>query len=344
MALKTIVVLIFILLALGVSGVHGGGEGTDGEASEEAVDELILEKGTAAAEIIRIIHVFSFYALSVKELDEIYTCMLERPFLRLKFSKEAVRQLKQQDGIKSCFKKDEYAWYVAPGDVGEFLEGGDVVKARVVAPGIGYLKITQWSHAIAVPTDDGTMYSDIFMEADIKPALQQFEAQGIESLIVDLRDNPGGALSNAVNFLLLFAPTANMTMLSEVNTSEIVRITTDERGRYASWRVIFLINKESASGSEIAAGIGRQWGMEVLGEPSFGKDLIQQMFWLSDGGVFQLTIARFEFADGTSPAKTGIIPTHRIKGDSLRAAIHLLKYNILPKEFDDTENWWQTTP
>ena len=295
-------------------------------ALDDPVESLIYKKMFAAAEIQRIIATFSWYQLTPEELDEVYTCMLERPFQRMSATKETMKKLKDEDGVKSCFRRDTFSWYLSPTRAAAFFQN-DVapIEVRAAAPRIGYLKITRWSHVISIATDTGPLYSDIFMDADLKPALVIFAEKGIDALIVDIRGNPGGSVENAIRFLKFFAPWKDMPMMTIRSPEKTEELATTAAGPYASWKVVFLIDRDSASASEIVAGIGQWWGMPVIGQPSYGKDLIQQVFRLSDGGFFQLTVSRFVLPHGESLEGKGIIPDIPVKGDALRAALRFLQ-------------------
>jgi len=128
--------------------------------------------------------------------------------------------------------------------------------------------------------------------SDVKAAVQSLTKQGAKSFVLDLRDNPGGLLDQAIALSSLF-----------IKDGVIVRV--DERGvpekeyrangdKITNAPVVVLINGDSASASEIAAGALQDYGRATLvGEKSFGKGSVQTIEELPWGGAVKFTIAHY---------------------------------------------------
>lgn len=121
------------------------------------------------------------------------------------------------------------------------------------------------------------------------------EKQGMENLIIDLRDNPGGYLQEATNILSqLFKEKDKLLVYTEgVNVSRSDYKTTG-RNFFDVENIAVLMDEGSASASEILAGAIQDWDRGVIvGRRSFGKGLVQEQYRLRDGSAIRLTVARY---------------------------------------------------
>lgn len=131
-------------------------------------------------------------------------------------------------------------------------------------------------------------------------ALEELKQQGMRKLVLDLRNNPGGYLDQAFKMadeLLLKGKKVVYTKgrRQEFNEEYI----SSGSGRFDKGSLIILVNRGSASASEIVAGAVQDWDRGlVVGETTFGKGLVQRQFDLSDGSAFRLTIARYYTPSG----------------------------------------------
>jgi len=123
---------------------------------------------------------------------------------------------------------------------------------------------------------------------------QQFD------LIIDLRENRGGYLPQAINILSqLFSEKGNMLTYTEGLNRKKSDYRTTGKPFFLVGKVVVLTNKNSASGSEIMAGAIQDWDRGiVIGQPTYGKGLVQQVFPLSNGGALRLTIAKYYTPSG----------------------------------------------
>ena len=139
-----------------------------------------------------------------------------------------------------------------------------------------------------------TMFSETSTD-EIKSALEELTKKGMKQLVLDLRNNPGGLLTQASNIADLFIDGNKMIVYTKGRVKEF-----DEEYHakktypYEKIPLIVLINRGSASASEIVTGAIQDWerGL-VVGETSFGKGLVQRSFDLQDGSAVRITIARY---------------------------------------------------
>ena len=155
-----------------------------------------------------------------------------------------------------------------------------IVASYMVDERTGYIKLQRFAR---------TSY-DEFMTA-----LRSLEAQGMERLVFDLRDNAGGLMEMAVRISDEFLPAGDMIVYTQSRRGEFNReYRARAGGAFEREPVIVLVNENSASASEIVAGAiqDHDRGL-VVGRRTFGKGLVQQQFGLTDGSVLQMTISRY---------------------------------------------------
>jgi carboxyl-terminal processing protease len=174
------------------------------------------------------------------------------------------------------------------------------VKHRVLEQGIGYIKLTQFQEQTA---------------ADLAKALSQLAAENVNSLILDLRNDPGGLLNSAVDVTSQFLPPGKLVVYIKDRAGEKNEYRTG--GNYTYYEkpsMVVLVNQGSASASEIVAGALKDWRRAViLGVQTFGKGSVQSVIPLSDGSGLRLTTARYYTPSGTSIQSTGITPDIVVK-------------------------------
>lgn len=171
------------------------------------------------------------------------------------------------------------------------------VEARKLDSGIGYMRVR-------------TFKKEEMVKEDVLPALSKFNEQGVNKLIIDLRGNLGGLAVVAVEFAGLFVPDGNMSIVEFRGRKNKVeeKYLSEQKGRYADLQIAILVDKSSASASEIVSGAMQIWGAKLFGEKTYGKGSVQRVFPLSDGGVFSVTIQKYYLANNTTLDGAGIIP------------------------------------
>ena len=142
-------------------------------------------------------------------------------------------------------------------------------------------------------------------------------SKGVDSLVIDLRDNPGGLLDTAVAVASVFLSDGDVviTQSPDDNTSYPVSgasIVPDDL------EVVFVVNKGSASASEVVSAVLQERGLAtVVGVNTFGKNTVQQRFPLTNGGALKLTIARWLTPGGLDFGGVGVTPDVAMDLDNL---------------------------
>lgn len=151
--------------------------------------------------------------------------------------------------------------------------------AYMIAPEQGYIRINTFSE---------TTYPE-FMHA-----LEKLQAQKMNSLIVDLRGNPGGLMDQAVNIADEFLSGDKLIVYTKGAKLKRTDFRSKRDGLFEEGKLIILVDEGSASASEILAGAVQDWDRgTIIGRRSFGKGLVQQQFRLTDGSALRLTVQRY---------------------------------------------------
>lgn len=125
-------------------------------------------------------------------------------------------------------------------------------------------------------------------------AMDKLHAAGMKALILDLRDNGGGILTEAVHIADEFLDDNKLVTYTEGAHSPKKEYRCDKPGVFEKGKLSVIINEGTASASEILAGALQDWGRaEIVGRRSFGKGLVQEQYELSDGSGLRLTVARY---------------------------------------------------
>ena len=153
-------------------------------------------------------------------------------------------------------------------------------------------------------------------EKEFYSALKQAADKNAEGLILDLRDDPGGFLEVAVNLAGWFLKPGTV-VVSEADKTGIIEIMKANGNGNASlvdFPTVVLINKGSASASEILAGALRdQRQIKLVGETSFGKGTVQQLKTLRDGSEMKITIAHWVMPSGKVLENGGLKPDYEVQ-------------------------------
>lgn len=133
-------------------------------------------------------------------------------------------------------------------------------------------------------------------------------ADGIDDLVVDLRNNPGGLLDTAIEITSVFLPSGEV-VVTEGPGEEVSYPVTGASLIPEDVNVYFVVNRGSASASEVVSAVLQERDRAtVIGENTFGKNTVQQQFGLSNGGALKLTIARWLTPDGLDFGGVGVTP------------------------------------
>ena len=145
----------------------------------------------------------------------------------------------------------------------------------------------------------------------LKEAMEALQKEGVTKLVLDLRNNPGGLINAAVDTASLFIKEGTVVSTkSRIPRQNIVFKTNPGiEPAFADIPLVILINKGSASASEILAGALKDYKRAYLvGETSYGKGSVQQVFELTQKNSFKVTISRYYSPSDANIDKTGIIP------------------------------------
>ena len=200
------------------------------------------------------------------------------------------------------------------------------VKAELLKPGYGYVWITNFRENT---TSDLIEVLDA-METDKAP---------LKGLILDLRDNPGGILNQAIEVSDLFLEDGEILSIKgrDGRNTKVFRAHPNDVKR--DYPIVLLINGGSASASEIVAGaLQDQKRALIMGTTSFGKGSVQTVETLRDGYGLKFTIARYYTPSGRSIQAKGVEPDvvvkHRVMAASDVPAEHMLKEKDLKNHLD----------
>ncbi len=165
------------------------------------------------------------------------------------------------------------------------------VNYEILSKDVGYIKLTQFNENAS---------------ENIYKALEEFENNHIKGIILDLRNNPGGLLSEAVNVAEPFVPKGPIVHIDRKNNK---RQTYESHLDKIDIPLVVLVNGGSASASEIVAGAiqDTQSGI-ILGTQTFGKGTVQNITPITNGGGIKLTIAEYLTPDERSINEIGITP------------------------------------
>ena len=130
-----------------------------------------------------------------------------------------------------------------------------------------------------------------------------------QKIILDLRDNPGGYLETAVDIAGWFVEPGKIVVIEKRGEGDLENYRSHGKAFFKSWPVVVLINKGSASASEILAGALRDLqGAKLIGQVTFGKGSVQEMEKLEKNAFIKLTVAEWLTPKGISINKNGLSP------------------------------------
>ena len=202
------------------------------------------------------------------------------------------------NGVELTLARDEQITIFVPFDVIEIPS----VISRVLEEDerIGYIKLLSFTNRAPI---------------QLEAALQDLMQREIDALILDLRDNAGGLLQEALQITDQFLPDGIAMFQRSVDNEETFRTTNE--GLAEDVMLAILINGNTASASELVAGaiLDRERGV-LIGQPSYGKGSIQQIHALSDGSSLHITTAEWLTPNRTILNQQGLQPTIVTSPDS----------------------------
>lgn len=190
------------------------------------------------------------------------------------------------------------------------------VEGKKLENDIGYIEFSSF--------DDGTA-------EEFKAKYDELEKEGIKSLIIDLRNNGGGIVDEALQ-IADYMLDKDSVMLYEVDKNNNEKVKKAKETKSINIPIIVLTNGNTASSSEILAGALKDNGVaKIVGTKTYGKGVIQQIMTLPDGSGIKITTEKYLTPNKTEINKIGIEPTEKVElPDSV-------KNELLVKENEDTQ-------
>lgn len=153
--------------------------------------------------------------------------------------------------------------------------------------------------------------------AKFKEELEKLKKQNINSLIIDLRENGGGLVTEAISMSELFVPMGNV-ILKTYDKNNIETVTKSTNPSAEKMKVVVLVNENSASATEIfAAAIQDNEAGTIIGTTTYGKGIMQEVEPLAIGGALKVTIEEFRTPKGNKIHEVGITPDIEVENEKL---------------------------
>jgi carboxyl-terminal processing protease len=202
----------------------------------------------------------------------------------------------------------------------------DIKEAKILEDGIGYIRLIEFREN--TPTD-------------IKTVLDNLKNEGANSLILDLRNNPGGLLDVAVKVTERFIEKNKLIVSTKGRkSSQDLKFTSGASNPILDLPMVVLINEGSASGSEIVAACLQDYKRAIIaGTKSFGKGSVQTLIPLSDGSALRLTTSKYFTPLGKEIHGKGVIPDIVVEEGKIELAEkEEPKPDTAAKVFEEIEN------
>ena len=174
------------------------------------------------------------------------------------------------------------------------------VRHHLLTPDIGYVRISNFQSKTT---------------KDLSSALEELEKdRKLKGLVLDLRNNPGGLLSQSIEVADLFLYSGGIVSTKGRSSSHDIKATAHKNKTQRNYPIIVLVNGGSASAAEIVSGaLQDNKKALILGTRTFGKGSVQTILPLSDGSGLRLTTARYYTPSGKSIQSSGITPDIEIE-------------------------------
>ena len=168
------------------------------------------------------------------------------------------------------------------------------VKSKMIDNNIGYIRLTSFNENSS---------------SQIRSKIKEFKKNEVKKYVLDLRNNPGGLLSQAVKISDFFLDNGEIVSTKSRKSYENRKYFAKKGDLIDGETLIVLINNGSASASEIVAGALKDHKRAiVIGENSYGKGSVQSIIPLKNNGAIRLTISKYYLPSGESISGTGITP------------------------------------
>jgi len=168
----------------------------------------------------------------------------------------------------------------------ELVDSPSVDRAFLLATGYGYIRVSSW---------------DLQTARQLQDAIQKLGGNKLAGLVLDLRNNPGGIVKTALDAAALFLQPGQKILTARGRTSEVETASVPDKVSPYQFKIAVLINEKTASASEILSGALQDHDRAVIvGEPSYGKGLVQSVLPLSEGTGLAITTAFYYTPSGRS--------------------------------------------
>lgn len=200
------------------------------------------------------------------------------------------------------------------------------VKSKLLDNGIGYVRLSQFQD---------------HSSQELRDAIKGLEARNgkdLSGLVFDLRNNPGGLLTEAIDIVDQFIDSGLIVSVKGRTQEQTREYYATKNGTFLAFPVVILVNDGSASASEVVAEAMQDSKRAViLGTKTFGKGSVQTIIKLDDGSGLKLTTAKFYAPSGRSINEVGVTPDIKVEntGDhdkQLESAVNILKTSRAGKE------------
>ncbi|MCI6676957.1 MAG: S41 family peptidase [Clostridiales bacterium] len=224
---------------------------------------------------------------------------------------EVVKHIKGEEGTKvaiTVFRESDNEYHEV--EVERRNVENPTVTHEMLENQIGYLQITEF---------------DEITVTQFEQAMQDLEQQGMQGLIIDVRNNPGGLLSSVVKILEGILPEGKIVYTKDKN--EQGKTYMSEGKTPFTKPMAVLVNENSASAAEIFSGAIKDYKLGTLiGKTTFGKGIVQTVLPLSDGSALKMTVSRYYTPSGVCIHETGITPDIEVTLDeALQQQINIEK-------------------
>lgn len=168
----------------------------------------------------------------------------------------------------------------------ELVDSPSVDRAFLLRPGLGYIRIASW---------------DLQTAKQLRDAIEKLDVNHLRGLVLDLRNNPGGVVSAALEAAAMFLRPGQRILTAKGRATQIQTADVPKNAKPYQFKLSVVINGKTASASEILSGALQDHDRAaIVGEPSYGKGLVQSVLPLSDGAGLAITTAFYYTPSGRS--------------------------------------------
>jgi len=196
------------------------------------------------------------------------------------------------------------------------------VKSKTLESGYGYVRVAQFQEKT---------------DTDLDNVLDKMEKEngGLKGLVLDMRNNPGGLLDQAVKVSDDFLESGLIVYTDGRIEGQKMTFSAKKEGTRPNYPIVVLVNSGSASASEIVAGALQDHGRAlILGTQTFGKGSVQTIYPLEDGSALRLTTARYYTPSGRSIQAKGITPDIILETEKAKKALPRAFREVREKDLD----------